>query len=124
LNKQFGVKTPPKGMGKQAAPPSAKAIPLPNVAAAPKVEPAPEKPRDRPNPDRELSPADQKAASSRLAWIAFADILVFFGVLLVGFAYLWKRGDLDWVRSTEAQHASELPDPSADAYRLDGQANA
>ncbi|MEM1062911.1 MAG: hypothetical protein AAGJ97_11350, partial [Planctomycetota bacterium] len=24
--------------------------------------------------------------------------LVFFGVLLVGFAYIWKRGDLDWVR--------------------------
>ena len=27
----------------------------------------------------------------RLAWLAFADILVFFGVLLVGFAYLWRR---------------------------------
>ncbi len=27
------------------------------------------------------------------------DILVFFGVLLVGFAYVWKRGDLDWVRA-------------------------
>ncbi|MCA9099366.1 MAG: NADH-quinone oxidoreductase subunit A [Planctomycetaceae bacterium] len=26
------------------------------------------------------------------------DLLVFFGVLLVGFAYVWKRGDLDWVR--------------------------
>lgn len=27
------------------------------------------------------------------------DILVFFGVLLLGFAYVWKRGDLDWVRA-------------------------
>jgi NADH-quinone oxidoreductase subunit A len=27
------------------------------------------------------------------------DILVFFGVLLVGFAYVWKRGDLDWVKA-------------------------
>jgi NADH-quinone oxidoreductase subunit A len=35
-----------------------------------------------------------------LARLAFVDILVFFGVLLVGFAYLWKRGDLEWVRST------------------------
>jgi NADH-quinone oxidoreductase subunit A len=41
--------------------------------------------------------------AGRLAWIAFWDILVFFGVLLVGFAYLWKRGDLDWVRSTAAE---------------------
>ena len=42
-------------------------------------------------------------AARRLAWIAFADIMVFFGVLLVGFAYLWRRGDLEWVRSTAAQ---------------------
>jgi len=40
---------------------------------------------------------------SQLAWIAFWDILVFFGVILVGFAYLWKRGDLDWVRSLSAE---------------------
>ena len=38
--------------------------------------------------------------------IAFFDILVFFGVLMVGFAYLWKRGDLDWVRSTAAERAA------------------
>lgn len=37
--------------------------------------------------------------ASLLAWTAFLDILVFFGVLLVGFAYLWRRGDLAWVRS-------------------------
>ena len=35
----------------------------------------------------------------RLGWVALADILVFFGVLLVGFAYVWKRGDLDWIRA-------------------------
>jgi NADH-quinone oxidoreductase subunit A len=46
------------------------------------------------------------AAASELAWVAFVDILFFFGVLLVGFAYLWKRGDLDWVRSTAAQKAA------------------
>ena len=69
-------------------------------------------------------PADQRAAAAgalgapagtptdpeamhQLACLAFADILVFFGVLLVGFAYLWRRGDLAWVRGTAA-HA--LPD--------------
>ena len=34
-----------------------------------------------------------------LALASIADIGVFFGVLLVGFAYVWKRGDLDWVRA-------------------------
>ena len=35
------------------------------------------------------------------AWaeLIFWDILVFFGVLMVGFAYLWRRGDIDWVRT-------------------------
>jgi NADH-quinone oxidoreductase subunit A len=50
-------------------------------------------------------------AAGRLAWVAFFDILFFFGVLLVGFAYLWKRGDLDWVRSTAAQRAARLAAP-------------
>jgi NADH-quinone oxidoreductase subunit A len=46
-------------------------------------------------------------AARDLGWLAFVDILVFFGVLLVGFAYLWKRGDLNWVRSLASQKAAE-----------------
>jgi NADH-quinone oxidoreductase subunit A len=38
-------------------------------------------------------------AAIKLGWFGLADILVFFGVLLVGFAYVWKRGDLDWIRA-------------------------
>ncbi|HVK18604.1 MAG TPA: NADH-quinone oxidoreductase subunit A [Fimbriiglobus sp.] len=38
-----------------------------------------------------------------LARLAFIDLMVFFGILLVGFAYLWRRGDLEWVRSVAAQ---------------------
>ena len=56
-----------------------------------------------------LSPStveSQAAGAKSLAWVAFADLLVFFGVLLVGFAYLWRRGDLDWVRSLAAQQAT------------------
>ena len=40
------------------------------------------------------------ATALSLGWAAFVDVAAFFGVLLVGFAYVWKRGDLDWVRST------------------------
>src|SRR5687767_4892749 len=49
--------------------------------------------------------APDAGAAKRLAWLAFADIMVFFGVLLVGFAYLWRRGDLEWVRSVAGQTA-------------------
>jgi NADH-quinone oxidoreductase subunit A len=48
-------------------------------------------------------------AMHHLAWLAFADILFFFGVLLVGFAYLWRRGDLNWVRSTAGQDQPASP---------------
>jgi NADH-quinone oxidoreductase subunit A len=59
-------------------------------------------------------------AASALAMTAMIDIAVFFGVLLVGFAYLWKRGDIDWVKTVAAEEAAEprqpapvLPKPSA-----------
>jgi NADH-quinone oxidoreductase subunit A len=34
-----------------------------------------------------------------LSLMALLDIGVFFVVLLVGFAYLWRQGDLNWVRA-------------------------
>ncbi|MCH7752421.1 MAG: NADH-quinone oxidoreductase subunit A [Planctomycetes bacterium] len=39
----------------------------------------------------------------KIALMSFADIAVFFAVLLVGFAYVWRRGDLDWVRAVSSQ---------------------
>ena len=48
-------------------------------------------------------------AAATLARIAFVDLLVFFGVVLVGFAYLWKRGDLDWVRASTSETPTEAP---------------
>jgi NADH-quinone oxidoreductase subunit A len=38
-------------------------------------------------------------AGRQLGAAAMADMIVFFAVLLVGFAYVWTRGDLDWVRA-------------------------
>lgn len=48
----------------------------------------------------------------QLGLLAFSDILVFFGVLLVGFAYVWKRGDLEWVRAAINTSSQRIvPDP-------------
>jgi NADH-quinone oxidoreductase subunit A len=46
-----------------------------------------------------------------LALTSFADIGAFFGVLLVGFAYVWKRGDLDWVRVVARDRVQPLHRP-------------
>jgi NADH-quinone oxidoreductase subunit A len=48
------------------------------------------------------------AASARsLALAAMGDMAVFFAVLMVGFAYVWSRGDLDWVRAVPERAAGE-----------------
>ena len=48
----------------------------------------------------------QQEDARTLAWLALIEILVFFGVLLVGYAYLWRRGDLAWVRSLAAERTT------------------
>jgi NADH-quinone oxidoreductase subunit A len=48
-----------------------------------------------------------KLSARQLAWITIVDIVVFFAVLMVGFAYVWKRGDLDWVRSVVGQRSED-----------------
>ncbi len=59
------------------------------------------------------------APAAALNWplLSLVDILVFFGVLLVGFAYVWKRGDLDWVRAVSRKNVSpaEILAPTAAA---------
>jgi NADH-quinone oxidoreductase subunit A len=40
-----------------------------------------------------------RQTAHRMVLTTFADIAVFFAVLMVGFFYVWKRGDLDWVRA-------------------------
>jgi len=52
-----------------------------------------------------------KAGARQLAWLTILDIAIFFAVLMVGFAYVWKRGDLDWVRAV----AREAPRRTAGA---------
>jgi NADH-quinone oxidoreductase subunit A len=59
--------------------------------------------------NRAVRSPPQEARS--LAWLALAEIAVFFGVLLVGFAYLWHRGDLAWVRSLAAERTPAEPLP-------------
>lgn len=64
------------------------------------------------NPNAQIT-ADTVEAAKQFSMLAFVDIIVFFGVLLVGFAYLWRRGDLTWVRSTAAERLAEAEETAA-----------
>jgi NADH-quinone oxidoreductase subunit A len=54
------------------------------------------------------------AGASQLAWLTLVDIAAFFAVLMIGFAYVWKRGDLDWVRAVSQERAAAGPRPHSD----------
>ncbi len=38
-------------------------------------------------------------SSRLLTAVTMGDLMVFFGLLLLGFGYVWRCGDLDWVRA-------------------------
>jgi len=61
-----------------------------------------------------------ESQSQTLALASMLDLGVFFAVLLVGFAFVWKRGDLDWVRSV--RHPPTPAETAALAKRLRGEA--
>ncbi len=52
----------------------------------------------------------------RLGLLAFVEAFVFIVILLAGLAYLWKEGDLDWVRTmqrtAEAREAEAAKAPA------------
>jgi NADH-quinone oxidoreductase subunit A len=47
-----------------------------------------------------------------IALFSLVDIGAFFAVLMVGFAYVWRRGDLDWVRAVSKERAGQADRPS------------
>ncbi len=58
--------------------------------------------------------ASEASATTQGVLRAFAvyiaiDLAIFFAVLLVGFAYLWNRGDLDWVRASRMAKSASAP---------------
>lgn len=61
----------------------------------------------------EAGDAITASTATTLGIAGLFDILVFFGVLLVGFAYVWKRGDLDWVRAVTKKHKAATLEPQA-----------
>ncbi len=52
-----------------------------------------------------LPQGDVHQEARKLALVTIVDICVFFAVLMVGFAYVWKRGDLDWVRAVSQERS-------------------
>lgn len=41
------------------------------------------------------------------AWLIFGEMVFFLAILLVAYAYLWRRGDLNWVRVLAVEEAKK-----------------
>lgn len=48
-----------------------------------------------------------------IRWAALWDMLFFFGVIVVGFLYLWRFGYLNWVRAVSARVEDQAAPPEA-----------
>jgi len=38
------------------------------------------------------------AADMRWGWFALLEMAVFVGILIIGLGYVWKKGDLEWIK--------------------------
>lgn len=38
------------------------------------------------------------AADSRWGWFALAEMFIFLGILILGLVYVWRKGDLEWIK--------------------------
>jgi NADH-quinone oxidoreductase subunit A len=70
--------------------------------------------------EAELATQIVHKGARQLALVTLVDIAVFFAVLLVGFAYVWNRGDLNWVRAyTHRDEAGSRPDSERETLDLE-----
>ncbi len=44
----------------------------------------------------------------RLGWFGFVEMFIFVAILLVGLAYAWGKGDLDWIKTTGIREPGEV----------------
>jgi NADH-quinone oxidoreductase subunit A len=70
--------------------------------------------------------ADAALIREAPAWgiLALVEMLIFAGILLLGLAYVWVKGDLDWIRPNPLKPANptRIPDEVYDAFNARQQA--
>lgn len=76
-------------------------------------------PRVEPTEDPGEAEAALRAGARRLAVATFGAIMVFFLVLLIGFAYEWKTGAFDWVRAVRRPARDRYLDTRPPNVRLE-----
>lgn len=53
------------------------------------------------------------AADSRWGWFALAEMFIFLGILILGLVYVWRKGDLEWIKPKVTLPSSGVNIPAA-----------
>ena len=61
----------------------------------------------------------QRWVTQGMGWFALIELVVFIGILLLGLAYVWVKGDLEWVRTLRTDPKGPQNVGSARAKRAD-----
>ena len=50
-------------------------------------------------------------ADKRWGWLSLTEMFVFLGILIIGLAYVWVKGDLDWIKPNPVMPTADTQVP-------------
>lgn len=53
------------------------------------------------------------AADPRWGWFSLAEMFIFLGILIIGLVYVWRKGDLDWIKPKQLIPTTEARIPAS-----------
>ncbi len=53
------------------------------------------------------------AADARWGWFALVEMFIFLGILIMGLVYVWRKGDLDWIKPNPVIPTTDSRVPSS-----------
>lgn len=62
--------------------------------------------------------AELIAADARWGWFALLEMALFVGILIVGLVYVWKKGDLEWIKPRPVTPRVDVNIPASAYDRL------
>lgn len=54
---------------------------------------------------------DLIAADSRWGWFTLIEMAIFLGILIIGLVYVWRRGDLNWIKPIHQKPTTDVKIP-------------
>ena len=61
------------------------------------------------------------AASPAWGWLTLIEMFVFVGILILGLVYVWKRGDLDWIKPEQKIPTVDVAIPKSAYERINNE---